>query len=95
MVFLVAVHHSCVWLPRITFTLCITGVWYCLIIAPPYQDDCGDSSDEPDSCPAFRCELGQLQCSNDTCLHPAQICDGQKQCPEGEDEQNCDAVGGW
>ncbi|XP_050691158.1 prolow-density lipoprotein receptor-related protein 1-like isoform X1 [Eriocheir sinensis] len=65
---------------------CIPFWWKC-----DTQDDCGDMSDEPDDCGQYNCTPGQFQCDNGTCIHPSQICDNHKHCPDGSDEPNCDA----
>ena len=64
---------------------CIPFYWKC-----DTQDDCGDNSDEPESCPKSYCEPGQFQCRNNKCIHPSVICDGNNQCGDNSDEQDCD-----
>ncbi|XP_055918086.1 low-density lipoprotein receptor-related protein 1 isoform X3 [Eupeodes corollae] len=75
-----AAHFQCV-----NTYKCIPFYWKC-----DTQDDCGDGSDEPESCPDFHCEPGQYQCFNNKCIHPSAICDGQNQCGDNSDERNCD-----
>ncbi|XP_001985922.2 low-density lipoprotein receptor-related protein 1 isoform X2 [Drosophila grimshawi] len=75
-----AAHFECV-----NTYKCIPFYWRC-----DTQDDCGDGSDEPESCPPFNCEPGQYQCGNKKCVHPSNICDGLNQCGDSTDELNCD-----
>ncbi|TKR96498.1 hypothetical protein L596_010507 [Steinernema carpocapsae] len=66
---------------------CIPFYWKC-----DGQNDCGSNEDEPDDCPAFHCEQGEMACkqkagnSTSVCVTYDKICDGTKDCPLNDDE---------
>ena len=63
---------------------CIPFHWKC-----DGSKDCGDGSDEPDSCPERICKEGQFQCANKNCTLATLICDGRDDCGDYSDEENC------
>ena len=55
------------------------------------EDDCGDKSDEPDTCTYQGCSKDQFQCKGGRCIPNSHKCNGVKDCPDSSDEDpsNC------
>ena len=80
--------------------ICVPLIWRCDSV-----DDCGDNSDElgcdqnitttlsPDLTPVSigtnDCGSERYQCRDRQCIWDSWLCDGQKDCQSGEDEENC------
>lgn len=60
---------------------CVPIWWKC-----DGQSDCGDGSDEPETCPPRVCPIGTFQCRDRNCTYPGFICDANPDCPDSSDE---------
>jgi len=61
---------------------CIRESWFC-----DGDNDCGDDSDEPSTCPPRVCPEGYFKClTRNRCLHTEAVCDGTNDCTDGSDE---------
>lgn len=60
-----------------TSNRCIPSAFFCDL-----EDDCGDNSDEPDSCRYNTCPPGQIRCHSGQCLGQPQFCVGLVTCAD-------------
>ncbi|XP_044727187.1 prolow-density lipoprotein receptor-related protein 1 isoform X2 [Chrysoperla carnea] len=69
---------------------CISKQYFC-----DYDNDCGDSSDEPDICKYFgansdysHCQENEFKCNNGRCILKAWKCNGNDDCGDNSDEND-------
>ncbi|KAJ8298415.1 hypothetical protein KUTeg_024946 [Tegillarca granosa] len=75
---------------------CKTGKWYkenqkCLLSINKHGDPkgCRDLT-HLEKCDNFECPANYAKCPNSFCIDISLLCDGNKHCPNGEDEIGCD-----
>uniref|UniRef100_A0A1Y1LMI9 Sortilin-related receptor n=1 Tax=Photinus pyralis TaxID=7054 RepID=A0A1Y1LMI9_PHOPY len=95
---------SCLdWMFMCSNRKCIPYWWKC-----DSADDCGDNSDEIGCLnvakttlapvpttphPIYRtCSHNEYQCTSGECIELSWVCDGSRDCPQGEEEENCDGI---
>lgn len=55
------------------------------------RKDCGDNSDEL-NCPKLKCKDDDFKCADGTCITNKWRCDGDPDCPGGDDERVSDSI---
>ena len=53
---------------------------------PPRCDGVAQCNDKSDEALCDECKEGYTRCDNGQCVHPRYKCDGNRDCPLGEDE---------
>ncbi|XP_022098395.1 low-density lipoprotein receptor-related protein 2-like [Acanthaster planci] len=69
--------------------LCIP-LWY----QCDHDNDCGDGSDEGNTCIYPSCSTFQFTCNNGRCISISNQCDGFDHCRDNSDEENCECLEG-